>query len=206
VWYAHYEIGGVKGKQPPPLNGLQYKKDPSRQGSGVFIAHGNTGKNYEDLLPGVLVSSDTGSEGKESMVEMSSFPVANDCALLLRSVSSPTVDPSSSNFHRGMMMSTVPAVSQTEPTTNTSTAGPPSSSTMVNITPLGNDRAEGNFPNINPAMTSVMTSAPGNVQVMNVLDEPQASNTLEQFAMTDTGFLEGIPGGMFDWGKLWPSQ
>lgn len=72
---------------------------------------------------------------------------------------------------------------------------------MVNLTPLGGDRAERSFPNMNPAMNSVMATAPGNVQVMNVLDEPQASNTLEQFAMTDTGFLEGIPGGMFDWGK-----
>jgi hypothetical protein len=50
-------------------------------------------------------------------------------------------------------------------------------------------------------MNNVMATAPGNVQVMNVLDVPQASNTLEQFAMADTGFLEGIPGGMFDWGE-----
>jgi hypothetical protein len=72
--FSHYETGGVTGKQPPPVNGLQYKKDPSRQGSGVFIAHGATRKNYEDLLPGVLVSpSDSGSEGKESMFKISSF-------------------------------------------------------------------------------------------------------------------------------------
>jgi hypothetical protein len=38
------------------------------------------------------------------------------------------------------------------------------------------------------------------VQILNVLDVPQASNTLEQFAMADVGLLEGIPGGMFDWG------
>jgi hypothetical protein len=99
------------------------------------------------------------------------------------------------------MMSLVDlAGSQTETGANTSTAGP-SSSSMVNITPLGGDRAERSFPNMNPAMNNVMAAAPGNVQVMNVLDEPQASNTLEQFAMADTGFLEGIPGGMFDWGK-----
>jgi len=149
--------GGVTCKSPPPLNGLQYKKDPSRPGSGVFIAHGAaTRKNYEDLLPGVVVpSSDSGSE----------------------------------------------TGSQIEPITNTSTAGPPPSSSMVNITPLGSARPGASFPNVNPVMNSVMTSAPGNVQVMNVLDEPQASNTLEQFAMTDTGFLEGIPGGMFDWGQ-----
>lgn len=75
---------------------------------------------------------------------------------------------------------------------------------MVNITPLGGDREGGSFPNMNPAMNSVIVSAPGNVQVMNVLDEPQASNTLEQFAMADNGFLEGIPGGMFDWGEYCP--
>lgn len=42
--------------------------------------------------------------------------------------------------------------------------------------------------------------SPGNVQVLNVLDGPQASGMLEQFAMADVGLLEGIPGGMFDWG------
>ena len=74
------ETGGVKGKQPPPLNGLQYKKDPSRQGSGVFIAHGATRKNYEDLLPGVLApSSDSGSEGEDLLIEVSFVLVANDC-------------------------------------------------------------------------------------------------------------------------------
>ena len=75
---AHWLIGGVKGKQPPPLNGLQYKKDPSRPGSGVFIAHSTVAqKNYEDLLPGVLVpSSDSGSEGEESVVERS-LPVVH---------------------------------------------------------------------------------------------------------------------------------
>lgn len=77
---------------------------------------------------------------------------------------------------------------------------------MVNITPLGVDKGRGALPNVNPAMNEPMASAPGNVQVMNVLDVPQASNTLEQFALADTGFLEGIPGGMFDWGEIKPSQ
>lgn len=86
-----------------------------------------------------------------------------------------------------------------EPTVNTSTAGEmPLSSSMVTITPLGGERNSGTIPNVNPAMNTMM--APGRVQVMNVLDVPQAPNTLEQFAIADTGFLEGIPGGMFDWG------
>lgn len=74
----------------------------------------------------------------------------------------------------------------------------PRSSSLVNITPLGGDRAGERPPNVNPALND---ATPGNVQVMNVLDVPQAPNTLEQFAIADTGFLEGIPGGMFDWGE-----
>ena len=193
---AHWLIGGVKGKQPPPLNGLQYKKDPSRPGSGVFIAHSTVAqKNYEDLLPGVLVpSSDSGSEGEESVVERS-LPVVNDGPLLhLRYI-----------FLKRQPNVLVPTGSQID-TVNTSTAGPMPSSSMVNITPLGDDRPGGSFPNMNPVMNSAMASTPGNVQVMNVLDEPHASTTLEQFAMTDTGFLEGIPGGMFDWGVYCPRK
>lgn len=53
---------------------------------------------------------------------------------------------------------------------------------------------------MNPALNNVTRQTPGNVQVLNVLDVPQVSTTLEQFAMADVGLLEGIPGGMFDWG------
>ncbi|CDO73555.1 hypothetical protein BN946_scf185014.g25 [Trametes cinnabarina] len=68
---------------------------------------------------------------------------------------------------------------------------------MVHFTPLG-----GNFPNMNPALDNQM-GLPENVQVMNVLDHPQAgnANVLEQYAMADAGFLEGIPPSMFDWGQ-----
>jgi hypothetical protein len=72
---------------------------------------------------------------------------------------------------------------------------------MVTITPLPSARGDGaSFPNMNPALNSVKSDTSSSVQVLNVLDVPQASNTLEQFAMADVGFLEGIPGGMFDWG------
>ncbi|KAI0664661.1 fungal-specific transcription factor domain-containing protein [Cubamyces menziesii] len=72
-------------------------------------------------------------------------------------------------------------------------AGP----SMVHFTPLG-----GNFPNMNPALDHHM-GVPENVQVMNVLDHPQAGNmsVLEQQAMADAGFLDGIPPSMFDWGQ-----
>ncbi|KAF7974819.1 hypothetical protein HWV62_11171 [Athelia sp. TMB] len=146
--------GGVKGKPPPALNGLKYQKDPSRQGSGVFIATGPTRKeDYPDILPGVILAE---SEVKDKV------PDDHDI--------------------------------------NTTTAGPmpgPGSS-MVNFTPLGDAREGGMPANVNPAMENVASSS---VQVMNVLDVPQGSDTLEQFAMADNGLLEGIPGGMFDWGQ-----
>ncbi|KAG1754413.1 fungal-specific transcription factor domain-containing protein [Suillus lakei] len=78
-------------------------------------------------------------------------------------------------------------------------------SSMVTITPLPSARGDGaSFPNMNPALNSVKSDTSSSVQVLNVLDVPQASNTLEQFAMADVGLLEGIPGGMFDWGQ-WDS-
>lgn len=78
-------------------------------------------------------------------------------------------------------------------------------SSMVTITPLPSTRGDGaSFPNMNPVLNSVKRDTPSSVQVLNVLDVPQASNTLEQFAMADVGLLEGIPGGMFDWGQ-WDS-
>lgn len=48
------------------MNGLKYTKDPSRQGSGVFIALGTTRKeDYPDILPGVIVTpSETNNKGE----------------------------------------------------------------------------------------------------------------------------------------------
>ena len=60
-------------------------------------------------------------------------------------------------------------------------------------------QSDGTFSNVNPVLND--PSLPGNVQVMNVLDVPQASNTLEQFAMADTAFMEGIPNSMFEWSE-----
>ncbi|KAH7889628.1 fungal-specific transcription factor domain-containing protein [Phlebopus sp. FC_14] len=150
--------GGVRGKQP--LGGLEYKKDPSRPGGGVFVAHGEARKgNYEGIPQGTIITS----SDEESDVERTKLPT-----------------------RRG--------------------------SSLVNITPLSSvgggsgGVAEGSvsFQNMNPALNNVTSQRPGNVQVLNMLDVPQASNTLEQFAMADVGLLEGIPGGMFDWSQ-WDS-
>ncbi|KAL4266176.1 Carbohydrate Metabolism and Transport Regulator [Pleurotus pulmonarius] len=135
--------GGVIGKKV--LGGLNFKKDPSRPGGGVFVAQGDAREDLKDLPAGTVISTSSDEESEAQPL--------------------PAVQPSS----------------------------------MVNITPLWGGKGDGNFPNVNPAMNS--QSVPGNVQVMNVLDVPQSSNTLEQFAIADTGFLEGIPGSMFDWGQ-----
>ena len=66
---------------------------------------------------------------------------------------------------------------------------------MVNFAPLG-----GQIPNVNPSLNQPVPNVP-NVHVLNVLDvPPQAPHMLEQFAAADTGYLEGLPGQMFNWG------
>lgn len=48
--------GGVKGKRP--LRGLEYKKDPSRPGGGVFIAHGEARQgDYEEIPQATIITS-----------------------------------------------------------------------------------------------------------------------------------------------------
>ena len=49
--------GGVKVK--PPLGGLQFKKDPTRPGGGVFIAHGSIPDNLDKNLPaGTIINEE----------------------------------------------------------------------------------------------------------------------------------------------------
>ncbi|GLB34697.1 putative fungal specific transcription factor [Lyophyllum shimeji] len=135
--------------------GLEYKKDPTRPGGGVFIAHGQAAKegDFKDLPEGVVISgtSDAGSDLANQQAQQGG-------------VASPA-------------------------------------SPMVNFTPIG--RKQGSHPNVNPAM-NMQGQQQGNVQLLNVLDGPHGTNTLQEFASMDTGFLEGIPGGMFDWGQ-WDS-
>jgi hypothetical protein len=66
---------------------------------------------------------------------------------------------------------------------------------MVNFTPLSK---LSEAYNLNPAMN---TQGRGNVQVMNVLDGGSQGANLAEYEMSDIGFLEGLPGTMFDWRK-----
>lgn len=180
---------GVQSKAP--IGGLVYKKDSSRPGGGVFIAQGNSG---ESLPAGVYISDDVDSqsEGEDSPSppHVDSFNDESSSSVLPLDLHMPAPafasNASAAEVHRSLQLQ--------------DTASGAGNSTIVNMMSMG-----GNFEgeqNVNPAMNSRM-GTPGNVQVMNVLDVPQASNTLEQFAMADFGLLEGIPGGMFDWGKPW---
>jgi len=74
---------------------------------------------------------------------------------------------------------------------------PPGSATsMINYTPLSG-QVSGSYANVNPALNM---SGSSDVQVLNVLsDVPQQPSALQQFAMADSGLLEGLPGSMFDW-------
>ncbi|KAF8077696.1 fungal-specific transcription factor domain-containing protein [Lyophyllum atratum] len=208
--------GGVTVK--PPV-GLDYRKDPTRPGSGVFIAHGQTAKDgtFKDIPAGVIInsSSDSGSDLGETTpapAVSSSLSAAaalndRDRASLLSTSSSfaPPLpndinasSPSPSSIppmHRNLSMSSAmrSTVNQQQQQGVSSPTSP-----LVNFTPIG--RRQGSYTNVNPAM-NMQVLPQGNVQLMNVLDGPVGGNTLQEFAITDNGFLEGIPGGMFDWGQ-----
>jgi len=56
--------------------------------------------------------------------------------------------------------------------------------------------------NVNPVLNEGGLPGSENVRLMNVLDSaPASTRALEQFAMADNNWLDGIPGGMFDWGQ-----
>lgn len=56
--------------------------------------------------------------------------------------------------------------------------------------------------NVNPVLNEGGMTGSENVRVMNLLDStPATTRSLEQFAIADNNWLDGIPGGMFDWGQ-----
>jgi hypothetical protein len=73
--------------------------------------------------------------------------------------------------------------------TSPASGGTPPAGSMVHITPLGGKR------NVNPAMNE-SGSMEDRVQVMSALIAQSSG-----ISAAETGLLEGIPGGMFDWGE-----
>ncbi|KAJ3801439.1 fungal-specific transcription factor domain-containing protein [Lentinula aff. detonsa] len=131
--------GGVKGRQQAVLD---YKPDPTRPGTGVFVARGHT---------------DT--------------------------------------------QGSVPVTSTTATATTAATSTMASSGSIVNFTPLTGAASGSGVSNVNPAMN---IQAGTSDRIINTLDTPATVEDLANFAVTDTGFLEGMPNLMFDWGQ-WDS-
>ena len=202
--------GGVTGK--PPID-LDYKKDPTRPGGGVFIVRGQVAQNenLKDVPVGVIISStsesrmDSGEGGSvPGPSSISAPPTAvsgrDDTSALFASSSfapplpnetSTTSRPTVTPLYNG---SGIPsAVRSTANDQQRPTSQP--TSPMVNLTPIG--RQSDGYMNVNPAMNVQGKT----IQVMNVLDGAPSGNNLQEFASADNGFLEGIPGGMFDWGE-----
>lgn len=158
--------GGVKVK--PPTEGLTFRKDPTRPGGGVFVAHEKPSEEVVRDLPEGLIVQEAHMEGEI----FSKFLLA---------------------FYRKMLTFTNPGSSRSLQAQQ-SQQQQQQTKALVNLTPLNSS-----FPNMNPAMNNAANnSGQTNVQVMNMLDVPQAQNQIEQYTMADN-FLDGIPGSMLDW-------
>ncbi|KAJ3822072.1 fungal-specific transcription factor domain-containing protein [Lentinula raphanica] len=100
--------------------------------------------------------------------------------------------------HTGSEASVSAAVSTSTATKAAASNQPTTSSgPIVNFTPL----TGGGVSNLNPAM-NIQTGTSD--RIINTLDTPATVEDLADFAVTDTGFLEGMPNLMFDWGQ-WDS-
>lgn len=200
---------------------LDYKKDPTRPGGGVFILHGK-GNQFQDVPEGTIISTSEREDNSEGEVTSPAAAVASSISFHSTNHNDrdsnhnlPSRSSLSSSYRRGPLLPNsaispimnytgggvvTPVSAVRSPVGNQqqlqSNIGSGSSTTpLVNLTPL---HPGGRGPNVNPAMNYAQ-STPGNVQLMNVLDAAQGGTNLADFAIADNGFLEGIPGGMFDW-------
>jgi hypothetical protein len=211
--------GGVTARLPV---GLEYKKDPTRPGGGVFVAHGEAKKReeeFKDVPEGVIIrgsSDDETEKGKRgtnrealtsappisdergrddreraSMMASSAFapPLPQDAGIMSSNQVKIT-ETSGIGRGSGLMQSAIRNTLQTQSGDSPGTGKSP----MVNFTPLpGPGVRRGSLANMNPAMNTRVAAGSNQVQV----DGQPAG---EEFVMVDNGYLDGIPGGMFDWG------
>lgn len=147
------------GVTPKPQINLEYQKDPTRSGGGVFIAKAPREDVIKDLPAGMVITPEESREGLSSTSPQYQYLILGPGAH-----SPPSKDQQQQQ----------------------------SLASMVNFTPL--TKSSDTYGNVNPAMNA---QAQGNVQVMNVLDGSQGIN-LAAYEISD-GFLEGLPGTMFDW-------
>ncbi|KAH9857171.1 fungal-specific transcription factor domain-containing protein [Lenzites betulinus] len=198
--------GGVKG-MPPPV-ALKFQKDATRPGGGVFVVRAPMEKDRLDNMPeGTIITPEAsgaaaaGGDGASGGAGGSGGGTgggsrtggdedrAGVARLHQQQQQFAQQQAQQQQQQQHQQQQQVQAQMQMQS---------PGGSAMVHFTPLGPDA----FPNMNPALDGQM-GMPENVQVMNVLDHPQGGsvNVLEQQAMADAGFLEGIPPSMFDWGQ-----
>ena len=207
--------GGVTVKKPADLD---FKKDPTRPGGGVFILHGK-GNEFKDTLDGVIGTSEEGkdSEGEVAFqllwlrffffLHRTNLNDANSSFFYPRDLLSPHIALHfripSSRRSRTMLVTSVSAVRAPLGSNQSNVGSGSNTAPLVNLTPLTPAGRGSNYNNVNvnPAMNYAQ-SAPVNVQLMNVLDAAQGETNLAEFAIADNGFLEGIPGGMFDWSMI----
>ena len=208
--------GGVKVKQPVMLD---FKQDPSRPGGGIFVAQGKM-QELNDVSKGLVVSQldeeNGNSEGENAAYNVAASSVslfdANDdnnraradSSSAATSISKPSrkrVLPPDA-FEQSIFLSSPNVVPLDILMTQSSSLSPPvigSTNSFVKLTPLGAPSTNVKM-NVNPAMNVQPEFSSGNIQVMNVLDSAASGSNLADFQMADNGFLEGLPGSMFDWG------
>ncbi|THH09362.1 hypothetical protein EW145_g2079 [Phellinidium pouzarii] len=195
---------GVVTKPQGGFKDLKYKNDPSRPGGGVFIAHGKAkNRDFRELPEGTVIQSvsDEESEGEELAAEVSFVRPANDSASSLYSHPGIGSGPHSAPraYDAVPPGAFAPGAGAGAGAADVAVDGNFSgmhSSSMVNYVPLGCAGAGNNFANVNPALNATGSS---DVRVVNVLEPDPPPNMLEHMQVVDSGFLEGIPGGMFDW-------
>ncbi|KAI0647332.1 fungal-specific transcription factor domain-containing protein [Trametes meyenii] len=193
--------GGVKGNPPPQA--LQFHKDSTRPGGGVFVVKGPLRKEHLSGLPeGTIITPEaagaTGGSGDEGEAPTAVSDKTGSRNDTLRAGSGTAHSQQQQEAQQRQQQQQQHALQQVQQHQAMQMQGPDHvGASMVQFTPL--------FPNMNPALDNPM-GVPENVQVMNVLDHPQGGNlnVLEQQAMADAGLLEGIPPSMFDWGAFTP--
>jgi len=231
---------GVTAKNPVLLD---YKKDPSRPGGGVFVANKTTVDSgaLADVAPGTVISGeDAINEGEmaspSGVVASVSFvgKTDNDRVRAMLFSSSPSIFaplplppsstslPASDDVDADAASRMLLALGQTSSSTSSSSsaARQAAANTLVNITPFGGrNGTTGELSNVNPALN--VQAYGGDVQILNTLDmdgsgglgngtgagqvgngQSGGADYLTNLAIADNGFLEGLPGGMFDWGEF----
>lgn len=162
-----------------------FQKDPSRPGGGVFVATMKPKESQVEGVPEGTIISDEGHQGEAPAPAVSGVRARNDPALSLPSASSmpgyawPSSIAGSSQHGQAQLAQ---QQQQQHPQ--------PQGAQMVSYLP-----PDGSHSNVNPMLNDSYGS--GNVQVLNVLDVPQASNNfMEQMMAAGGGILDGLPDGV----------